>query len=238
MASPKTAPLGRDIFLSGAYVDYFRPDDEGNPFFKLYGQKRLETIHLINDIGKRKQILDLGGGSGRLAGCLDQSQDQDVVLADLSVRMLKASLMQSRGGRHLRVINADAHHLPFRDHSFDIVVGLDLFCHLEWPRKALGEFRRVLKDQGILILDSTNANPLWALFYPRYLGKNPSRWIKIMRYRGVYPGWEAIVKHYSRRQFSSMLRDAGFRIIQGRNYGPRVCPKWHLVVAGKEAQAN
>jgi ubiquinone/menaquinone biosynthesis C-methylase UbiE len=116
---------------------------------------------------------------------------------------------------------------------FDCVVGLDLLCHLDEPGKALAEFHRVLKDGGMLILDSTNSKPLWAFFYPRYMGKNPLIWARIVKYHGVYPGWQDLVSHYTRKEFVSMLKDAGFGIEKSIDYGPWICPKWHLMVSKK-----
>jgi len=82
-------------------------------------------------------------------------------------------------------------------------------------------------------MDSTNSNPLWTLFYPRYMGKNPLTWIKTIKYNGVLPGWEEIVRHYSRDEFFSLLTKMGFEIMKSRNYGPKICAKWHLAVSRK-----
>ncbi len=156
-----------------------------------------------------------------------------MVLMDISIDMLKLAQNRTGKSQKIKLVNADAHHLPFKPGSFDCVVGLDLFCHLENPERALQEFYRVLSNRGILILDSTNSNALWALFYPRYLGKNPLNWFKIIKFRGVYPGWESIVRHYPKKTFLSLLQTSGFRILRQLSYGPKVCPKWHLALTEK-----
>jgi len=227
------APFGKNIFLTGKYIQYFNPDDRRNPFFKIYKRKREDTIGIVNESGDLKTILDVGGGMGRLSLALAKSAKNRVVLSDISMDMLE--LVEEKAGclKNIKVVNADAHQLPFWDDSFDLVVGLDLFCHLEKPEKALREFHRVLKNRGMLILDSTNSNPLWALFYPRYLGKNPLNWLRIIKFRGVYPGWETIVKHYPKKKFFSLLHKIGFKITRNLNYGPKICPKWHLAVLRK-----
>jgi glycogen(starch) synthase len=225
--------LERDIFLTGAYVHHFNPDDRGNPFSQIYRRKKLDTIDIINTSGQSKRILDVGGGMGRLSLDLSKSEQNSVILTDISVAMLRLAINHGGQLSKTKFVNADAYQLPFRDGSFDYVVGLDLLCHLENPERALREFHRVLTDQGVLILDSTNSNPLWALFYPRYLGKNPLNWFRVIRLRGVYPGWEHIVRHYSKKRFFSLLYEVGFRVDQSLTYGPRICPKWHLAVSRK-----
>ncbi len=223
----------RDIFLTGEYIQHFKPDDKRNPFSKIYRQKKQDTIDIINKSDNSKTILDVGGGMGRLSIALAQSEQNEIVLTDISIDMLKLVLKHADSSNNIVVVKADAHQLPFPDSSFDIVVGLDLLCHLEKPEMALHEFYRVLTNQGILILDSTNSNPSWALFYPRYIGKNPLNWFKILKFKGNLPGWETIVKHYTRKNFFSLLHKMGFKVIQNLNYGPMICPKWHLAVSRK-----
>jgi glycogen(starch) synthase len=226
-------PLKREIFQTGEYIQYFYPDEKCNPFHKIYKKKKEDTLNIINQSEDCKRILDIGGGGGRLAINLANSSQKEIILADISLDMLKFARRDSKELNNLEAVNSDAHFLPFRDNSYDIVVGLDLFCHLKNPEKALKEFYRVLTDQGLLILDSTNSNSLWAFFYPRYIGKNPLNWLKIIKFQGVYPGWEAIVKHYPKKKFFLYLKKMGFKVIQNLNYGPKLCPKWHLVVAQK-----
>lgn len=225
--------LGRDIFLTGEYVHYFNPDDKQNPFSTIYNRKRQDTIDIINKTEGSKTILDVGGGMGRISLALAESPKNKVILTDISIDMLELATSDDGSLQDFQVVKADAHDLPFNDNSIDYLIGLDLFCHIKKPRKALHEFHRVLASDGTLILDSTNSNPLWALFYPRYLGKNPLNWIRVMKFKGVYPGWEDIVRHYSKGVFFSFLSKAGFQIIQSLDYGPAICPKWHLAVSRK-----
>lgn len=223
----------KDIFLTGEYVQHFKPDNKQNPFYKIYNRKKQDTINIINELVNTKTILDVGGGMGRLSLDLAKAEKNRVFLADISIDMLKLAVKYADNLKNINVVNTDAHHLPFRNNSFDLVVGLDLFCHLDKPNRALLEFHRILTNQGLLILDSTNSNPLWTLFYPRYLGKNPLNWLRTIKFKGILPGWETIVKHYPKKNFFSFLHKNGFKVIKNINYGPKICPKWHLAVSKK-----
>jgi len=227
------AEFNKDIFVTGRYIQHFKPDDKRNPFARIYKRKKRDALNIINELPCLKSILDVGGGMGRLSLALAESPENKIVLMDVSMDMLKQAGGQAKRFDNMLLVNGDAHDLPFPDRSFQCVVGLDLFCHLEKPKKALSEFSRVLMDQGTLILDSTNSNPLWTLFYPRYLGKNPLNWLRTMKFHGVAPGWEAIVKHYPRKVFFSLLNEMGFQVVRTINYGPVICPKWHLAVSKK-----
>jgi ubiquinone/menaquinone biosynthesis C-methylase UbiE len=226
--------LGREIFRSGAYIRHFRPEMRSNPFQRIYEKKRRDTLAIVSELKGVNRILDVGGGPGRVSLPLaTHAVACQVVLADIGLEVLKSVQSIGSHSHHLALINTDAHALSCRSDLFDCVISLDLLCHLETPAIALREFHRVLRRKGSLIIDNTNANPLWALFYPRYLGCNPLTWLRIIRFRGVYPGWEKIVRHYSEKTFTALLENSGFETIKMVNYGPTVCPKWHLRLCTK-----
>jgi len=48
-------------------------------------------------------------------------------------------------------ILGDAHALPFRDESFELIVSMNVLEHLQYPPVAYAEVRRVLQKRGVLI---------------------------------------------------------------------------------------
>ena len=225
----------RDIFANGRYAAHFRPDSSRNPFKRIYDQKRIDVIKFVAHRNDLLEILDIGGGMARISSALNSFHGRSVICADISFDMLKMG--QSRCGQNnpINFVQSDAHRLPFTNKSFNCIIALDLLCHLKTPVSALHEFHRVLTDNGMLVIDSTNSVPLWSLFYPRYMGFNPFKWLKIIRYKGVLPGWEGIVTHYTKNEFLKYLLQTQFHIDQTLVYGPKICPKWHLAIAKKVA---
>lgn len=61
--------------------------------------------------------------------------------------------------RHTSVVG-DAHHLPFRSNSFDVVVSLNTFEHLRDPQRAAAEIYRVLRPGGEVFIHSAFLQPL------------------------------------------------------------------------------
>ena len=63
---------------------------------------------------------------------------------------------------------ADSHHLPFKDNSFEAVIALNVFEHLNDPIQASSEIFRVLKPGGRLIIRTAFLQPLHEAPYHYY----------------------------------------------------------------------
>jgi demethylmenaquinone methyltransferase/2-methoxy-6-polyprenyl-1,4-benzoquinol methylase len=112
-------------------------------------------------------ILDLATGSGVLAQELKrQSPSARIVAADFCAPMLNVA--HRRGIKELVV--ADGLALPFRDNLFDIVTVAFGLRNMASPEIALSEMRRVLRDNGHLVILEFSLPP-WPLraLYRLYL---------------------------------------------------------------------
>lgn len=99
------------------------------------------------------KILDAGCGTGFLAKKL--SIFGQVQAVDIS--QVAADLAKKRG---VKVKIASVTKLPYKSNSFDLVVSIDVLYHkrVDDVPKALLEFYRVLKPQGVLILKNPAYN--------------------------------------------------------------------------------
>jgi SAM-dependent methyltransferase len=107
------------------------------------------------------RILDIGSGIGRFASAIGGRMRWLGV--DESPRQLATCL-------HRPVVRADAARLPIADRSFDAVVLLWMLYHLDDPRLALAEARRVLRPGGLVVAcasNRTNDPELVPQGYPR-----------------------------------------------------------------------
>jgi SAM-dependent methyltransferase len=99
-------------------------------------------------VGKR--VLDLGCGKGRFARAL-QSLGAQVVGLDLSAAMLAEATGIPR-------VLATARRLPFGPRTFDAIIAIEVFEHLD-PRShdlVCDEARRVLRSGGVLAIVDKN----------------------------------------------------------------------------------
>ena len=94
-------------------------------------------------------ILDAGCGAGKLLEELTETYG--AVGLDLS----QVALKLSRERKNEKLVNSSVSELPFKDNSFNAVVSLDVLYHrgVTDDVAALKEFKRVLKDGGIVIVN-------------------------------------------------------------------------------------
>lgn len=97
------------------------------------------------------RVLDVATGAGHTALRFAPHVAR-VVATDITPGMLDktAELAAKRGLTNVETKIADAEALPFDDVSFDLLTCRLAFHHFPNPRRALGEFARVLKPGGLL----------------------------------------------------------------------------------------
>ncbi|AKJ38029.1 class I SAM-dependent methyltransferase [Methanosarcina barkeri] len=97
------------------------------------------------------EILDVGTGPGQLA-LMFAEMGHHVTAVDLSTRMLdKARKNALKKSLDINFIHGDAEDLQFPDMQFDVVSSKFLLWTLPDPQKALSEWKRVLKKDGMII---------------------------------------------------------------------------------------
>ncbi len=108
-----------------------------------------------------KDVLEVACGAGQGLGYIAK-RARRVVGGDYTVALLKQA--QRASGSRLPLLRLDAHDLPFRAASFDVVLLYEAIYYLTQPEQFLDECRRVLRPDGLLIL--CTVNPEWSDFNP------------------------------------------------------------------------
>lgn len=116
------------------------------------------------------RILEVGCGSGaftifaaRVSGIKGE-----VYALDIQPRMLmqlkkKLSRPDNRDIKNIKLVEGDAHKLPFNDNSFDVVYTVTVLQELPDQNRALKEMKRVLKPGGILAVSEFLPDPDYPL---------------------------------------------------------------------------
>lgn len=106
--------------------------------------------------GDRKSvILDIGCGAGHGSYKLAKKGFKKVHGVDVS----GDAIAYAKENWHLDNVEfsvGDAMSMPFKDNTFDIVTGFEVFEHLTDWRKFLSEIKRVLKPSGMVYISTPN----------------------------------------------------------------------------------
>ena len=155
----------------------------------IYRPTQDAVVDVLRGRGPRR-ILDVGCGTGQLtARIADELAVDRIVGVDASAGMLARARERSGG---VEWVEGAAEDLPFADDSFDAVITTEAFHWFDQPR-ALADFRRVLVDDGVLVIGvMTPVNAAAARFWS-FLGA--ARWPMA-------------------DQFPALLEGAGFEIVE------------------------
>lgn len=108
-----------------------------------------------------KDVLEVACGSGQGLGYLAK-RARRVIGGDYTENLIR------RAQRHYRarvpLLLLDAHALPFRPSSFDVVILYEAIYYLAQPEGFLEECRRVLRTKGIVLICTVNKE--WMDFNP------------------------------------------------------------------------
>ena len=99
--------------------------------------------------------LDVGCGLGWMGIELSRLSGIQVVLLDINRDVLsKARLNACSHGVNVRCfpLRADAHHLPFREETMNLIISRGSIFFWEDPPKALRDIHRVLKKNGMVFI--------------------------------------------------------------------------------------
>ena len=143
-------------------------------------------------------VLDAGCGAGHTALAFAPGVAR-VVACDFTGAMLEhvETLAQERGIHNIETQLADVEDLPFPARSFDLVVTRYSAHHWQRPQRALAEFRRLLKPDGVFLISDIMAREDYAqdtFLQTIELLRDPSH-----------------VRDYRVSEWRAMLSEAGFK---------------------------
>jgi ubiquinone/menaquinone biosynthesis C-methylase UbiE len=126
---------------------------------RTYDRKAKIILKEIADINP-KRILEIGSGSGLMTYFISQLYKEELVALDLSKEMLDLAKARIPNPKVSYVVG-DGTTPDFPDGSFDAVIGVDIIHHLEDPRAAMKEWRRLVRPGGKMVFLETNVyNPI------------------------------------------------------------------------------
>jgi ubiquinone/menaquinone biosynthesis C-methylase UbiE len=180
----------------------FMPIDPLRPLFEK---------HLRSD----STMLEGGCGIGSYVAYY-AARGHDVIGLDFAQKTLK--ILHTRQPS-LKLIGGDVANMPFPDKTFDLYYSGGVVEHFEGgAEKALREARRVLKDDGVLMISVPYLSPLRRLLLPL----KGAEWRRVTKAaaetEGAIDGKKFFQYAYTTAEFKKMLADAGLKTIKTKGY--------------------
>jgi SAM-dependent methyltransferase len=104
---------------------------------------------------ENKTVLDIACGTGYGLGFMKEKAKR-VVGVDVSIEAAKEA--KNHCDEKTSVLLGDGLRLPFEDESYDVITSFETLEHIHERDKFLLELKRVMRNDGLLILSTPNAN--------------------------------------------------------------------------------
>ncbi|MHB1537464.1 MAG: class I SAM-dependent methyltransferase [Acidimicrobiales bacterium] len=142
--------LGRDVSALPRTVErlYIQPSSP-------WSAEHLSRYHLAATFVRGRHVLDIACGTGYGGSLLLAAGARTVIGVDSSRDAIAAATCHLQSG--LEFVCADGTDLPFSDDSFDVVVSFETLEHIEADDRFVSELRRVLVQDGVIVLSTPNA---------------------------------------------------------------------------------
>lgn len=162
-----------------------------NPVIVFLNNYFLSTIASLVKSAESSRILDIGCGEGIVTHFLIDNlsiNSNHIVGLDIKGSCLKIA----QGiNPEVQFFQASIYKIPFQDNSFDLVLGLEVLEHLEFPEKAIGELNRVSKNWVIVSVPNDRMFRIGNMFRFKYL----SSW-------GATPDH---IQHWDKKTFKNLI---------------------------------
>ena len=174
-----------------------------------FGKKKIELIKKW--VGKGKKVLDIGGCWGIISNEI-REYGNDVMLLDMPRVIKKAK------ERHpeLKFLAGSALDIPTEE-KFDVVVATEIIEHILDLERFFAEIKRVLKDDGKLIITTPNVSRLFNI---------------VCMIKGGTTGWEYYgepilhCRHFTPSILAKTVIDNGFDILEAEGVETNVGMDW------------
>lgn len=115
-------------------------------------------INLLEKYPKNSKILDIGCSSGILIKSLNKRDFYNIYGIDISEEAIK--ICENKKIKNISLMKGEK--LDFKNEEFDIIIASDVLEHIKDEKGAIKEWRRVLKEGGVLIIFAPAFNFLWS----------------------------------------------------------------------------
>jgi len=184
-------------------VDYYQKGIEGNIFQRIWHNNKLKIV-LRFIPGSPKTILDIGCASGwfisKISKKFPKAKCYGVDIYDKGIRYAKKIYPK------IEFKVADAHKIPYKENTFDLVICTEVLEHVDSPKSAMFEIKRVLKEEGLAVIELDSGNLLFSLVW--YIWRK--FWGKVWK--------DSHLRSFNIKKMEKMIISCGFSILRKEKF--------------------
>lgn len=197
-------------------------------YYEFSKDRLNKTLAFVGDV--KGKMLDVGCGNGEFTE-LFKMPGREIFGIDIVKKNVESAKAK---GINAQVCNLSSEKLPFKDKEFDIVLCSEVIEHIYDTEEFARELRRVLKDDGKLIISVPNIacwynrGVLFLGYMPCYIESGSTKSFGTPFGMGV----TGHVKAFTKQSLIELLEDADFKIekVTGSkvNLAPHCTKKRHF----------
>jgi SAM-dependent methyltransferase len=124
-------------------------------------ERLYHRYHFARKFAEGKDVLEVACGAGLGLGYIGKVA-KSIIGGDIDET--NVSIARGYYGDKIKIDIMDAHALPFENERFDLVLLYEAIYYLKEPHRFIQEAKRVLRNEGILIICTVNKD--WEDFHP------------------------------------------------------------------------
>lgn len=177
--------------------DYYDQGIEKNLLQKLWHTHKLTQVLKLLPKNSRR-ILDIGCSSAVLTSEIAKIRPQSRITG---LDSYKNAIDFARSKYpHIDFVVADAHKLPFKNRTFDLIICTETLEHVIDPKKVLSEMIRVLEKDGQAIISMDTGSQLFRIIWYFWTKTKGKVW------------QNAHLHEFNARILEDLIKESGFKI--------------------------
>lgn len=183
--------------------DYYQKGIKENIFQRLWHSKKKNVVlSLVSD--KPKRILDVGCASGwflsKVGEAFPKASLHGIDIYKEAIDFGKCMYPS------MVFMAADAHDIPYKKDSFDLVICTEVLEHVDNPKKVVMEIKRVLRKNGSAVIELDSGSVLFSV-----------AWFVWRRFRGKV--WKGAHLHsFTPKKLEKMIEESGMLIERKKTF--------------------
>jgi len=194
---------GEEELLHQVPPDYYQKGVKTNVLQRMWHRGKVNAVLSLIQF-KPVNVLDVGCASGWFLSNIKKKYPKSKCVGVDKYK--EAVVYGNKKYKNMKLRQADAHKLPFKARTFDLVVCTEVLEHVEDPKIVLLEIERVLIKNGHAIVEMDSGN---------FLFRSAWYWWTNIR-RGVWR--DSHIHAFNTKKLEKLIKNSRLTVVEKKNF--------------------